>query len=249
MEFQLSYFKILRDVVKVLPSICQQIWKTQQRPQDWKSSVFIPIPKKSSAKECAIMLISHASKLCSKSFKQGFRRTWSENFQMYKLGLEKAEEPEINLPAFTGSWRKQVNSGKTSTSASLTTLNPLTVWSTANCGKFSKRWEFQTTLFISWETCLWVKKQQLEPYMEQLTGSKLGKEDVNSVYCHSAYLTYMQSTSCTMLSEWITSCNQEFWEKYQQLQICRKWRGSKEPLDEGERGELKSWLKIEHSKN
>ena len=66
MEFQLSYFKILRDVVKVLPSICQQIWKTQQRPQDWKSSVFIPIPKKSSAKECAIMLISHASKVMLK---------------------------------------------------------------------------------------------------------------------------------------------------------------------------------------
>ena len=122
----------------------------------------------------------------------------------------------------------------------------------SDCVEHRKLWKIlkemgiSDHLFISWETCLWVKKQQLELYMEQLTGSKLGKEDVKGVYCHSAYLTYMQSTSCAMLSEWITSYNQEFREKYQQLQICRKWRGSKEPLDEGERGDLKSWLKIEH---
>ena len=139
------------------------------------------------------------ARLCSKSFKQGFRRNWTENFQMYKLGLEKAEEPEINLPTFTGSRRKQVNSRKTSTSASLTTLKPSTVWSTTNCRKYLKRWEFQTTLFISWETCLWVKKQQLEPFMEQLTGSKLGKDYVKGMYCHSASLTYKQSTSCAVL--------------------------------------------------
>ena len=67
MEFQLRYFKILRgDAIKVLLSICQQIWKTQQRSQDWKIPVFIPIPKKGSAKECAVMLISHASKVMLK---------------------------------------------------------------------------------------------------------------------------------------------------------------------------------------
>ena len=68
----------------------------------------------------------------------------------------------------------------------------------ANCGKFLKRWEFQTTLPASWEICVQVKKQQLELDMEQLTHSKLGKEYVKDLYCHPVYLTYMQSTSCEM---------------------------------------------------
>ena len=78
-------------------------------------------------------------------------------------------------------------------------LKPLTVWITTNCGKFLKRWEFQTTLPASWEICVQVKKQHLEPDMEQWTGSKLGKEYVKAIYCHPAYLTYMQSTSLQML--------------------------------------------------
>ena len=72
-------------------------------------------------------------------------------------------------------------------------LNSLTVWITTNCGKFFKRWEYQTTLHAFWEICMLVKKQQLELDMEQRTGSKLGKEYVKAVYCHPAYLTYMQS--------------------------------------------------------
>ena len=75
---------------------------------------------------------------------------------------------------------------------------PLTVWITINCGKFLKRWEYQTTLPASWEICMQVKKQQLEPNIEQQTNSKLGKEYCKAVYCHPAYLTYMQSTSCKM---------------------------------------------------
>ena len=74
----------------------------------------------------------------------------------------------------------------------------LTVWITTNCGKFLNRWEYQTTLPASWEICMQVKKQQLEPNMEQHTVSKLGKEHIKAVYCHPAYLTYMQSTSCSM---------------------------------------------------
>ena len=101
----------------------------------------------------------------------------------------------MKLSTFLGSQRKQRNSRKTSTSASLTTLKPLTVWITTNCGKFLKRWEYQTTLSASWEACMLVKKQQLEPYMEQQTGSKLGKEYNKAVYCQPVYLTYMQSTS------------------------------------------------------
>ena len=72
---------------------------------------------------------------------------------------------------------------------------PLTVWITINCGNVLKRWEYQTTLPVSWETCLQVKKQQLELDMEQQAGSKLGKAYNKAVYCHPAYLTYMQSTS------------------------------------------------------
>ena len=72
------------------------------------------------------------ARLCSKSFKLGFSSTWSENFQMYKLGFEEAEEPEIKWPTFAASWRKQGSSRKTSTSASLTTLKPLTLYFTTN---------------------------------------------------------------------------------------------------------------------
>ena len=85
---------------------------------------------------------------------------------------------------------------KISIPASLTSLKPLTVWITMNCGKFLKRWECQTTLFVSWETWVQGKKQQLKLDMEQWVGWKLGKEYINVIYCYPAYLIYMQSTSC-----------------------------------------------------
>ena len=113
------------------------------------------------------------------------------NLQMFKLDLQKAEEPEIKLPASIGSSKKQQSSRKTSTSDLLTMPKPLTVWITTNCGKFWKRREYQTTLPASWEICVQVKKQQLELDMEQQTGSKQEKESVKAVYCHPANLTYM----------------------------------------------------------
>ena len=124
-------FQILKDVaIKVLYSICQQIWKTWKWPQDWKKSVFIPIPKKGNAKECSnyhtIALISHASKVMLKTFKLGFNGMWTKNFQMYKLDLEKAEESEVILLISAGSSKKQESFRKTSTSALLTTLKLLT---------------------------------------------------------------------------------------------------------------------------
>ena len=70
-------------------------------------------------------------------------------------------------------------------------VKPLTVYITTNCGKFLKRWEYQTTFPASWEICMQVKKQQLELDMEKQTGSKLGKEYVKAVYSHPVYLTYM----------------------------------------------------------
>ena len=83
--------------------------------------------------------------------------------------------------------------------ALLTMPKPLTVWITQQTGKFWKRWEYQTTWPASWEICRQVRKQQLELDMEQQTSSKSGKEYVKAVYCHSGYLTYMQSTSWEML--------------------------------------------------
>ena len=91
---------------------------------------------------------------------------------MFKLDLEKAEEPEIKFWTSVGSSRKQESSRKTSTSALLTMPKPLTVWITINCGKFWKRFEYQTTLPASWEICMRVKKQQVELDVEQQTGSK-----------------------------------------------------------------------------
>ena len=118
----------------------------------------------------------HASpmlvRLCSKSCMLGFSITSTENFQMFKLDLEKAEEPEIKLPTLAGSWKKQDSSRKTSISALLTMPKPLTVWITINCGQFWKRWEYQTTWPASWETYMQVRKQQLKLDMEQQTGSK-----------------------------------------------------------------------------
>ena len=183
--------------MKALHSICQQIWKTQQWPQDWKRSVFIPIPKKGNAKECSdyriIALISTASKVMLKILQ--VRWTVNRELPDVQTGFRKAEGSEIKLPGSTGSSKKQESSRKTCTSALLTMPKPLTVWITINCGKFWNGWEYQTTWSASWEICMQVKKQQLELDMEQQTGSKLGKEYVKTVYCHPAYLTYMQSTS------------------------------------------------------
>ena len=124
----------------------------------------------------------------------GFNCMWTVNFQMLKLDLEKAEEPEIKLPTSTGSSKKQESSSKTSISTLLTTPKPLTVWITTS-GKFLKRWEYQTTLPASWEICMQLRRQQLELDIKQQTVSKLGKEYINAIYCHYAYLTYIQSIS------------------------------------------------------
>ena len=122
----------------------------------------------------------------------------ASKFQMFKLDLEKAVEPEIKLSTSVGSPKKQESSRKISTSALMTPPKTLIVWNTANCGKFFKRWEYQTTWPASWEICIQVRKQQLEPEMEKQTGSNLGKDYVKFVYCHHAYLTFMQCTSCKM---------------------------------------------------
>ena len=118
---------------------------------------------------------------------------------MLKLDVGKAEEPEIKLPTPVGSQKKQESSGKTSIYALLTMPKPLTVWITTNW-KILKEMGIPDHLTCLLRNLYAVKKQQLEVDMEQQTGSKLGKEYVKAVYCHPAYLTYTQSTSCKMPS-------------------------------------------------
>ena len=128
--------------MKVLHSVCQQIWKTQQWPQDWKRSVFIPIPKKGNAKECSnyhtIALISHASKVMLKILQAILQ--CSAFFTVLKFLVEISSGTV---------WAYSILCGKASISALLIMPKPLTVWITTNCGKFSKRWEYQTTSLAS----------------------------------------------------------------------------------------------------
>ena len=145
-------------------------------PTDWKRSVFILIPKKGNAKECSnyltIALISRARKVMLKILQARLQQYVNCEFPDVQACFEKAEEPEIKLPTSAGSSKKQESSRNTSISALLTMPKPLTVWITINCGKFWKRWRYQTTWPASWETYMQIRKQQLELDMEQQTGSK-----------------------------------------------------------------------------
>ena len=160
----------------MLHSIFQQIWKTQQWPQDWKRSVFIPIPKKGHAKECSnyhtIALISHASKVMLKILQARLQQYVNREHPDVQTGFRKGRGTRDQIANICQIIKKQESSRKTSISALLTMPKPLTVWITINCGKFCKRWEYQTTWSASWEICIQVRKQQLEMVMEQQTGSK-----------------------------------------------------------------------------
>ena len=134
-------FQVLKDdAVKVLHSICQQIWKTQQWPQNWKRSVFIPVPKKGNAKECSnyhtIALISHASKIMVKILQARLQQYVNYQLPAVQAGFRKVRGTRVKLPTSAGSLKKQESSRKISISALLTMPKPLTVWITINCGKF-----------------------------------------------------------------------------------------------------------------
>ena len=130
-------FKILKDDdVKVLHSVCQQIWKTQQWPQDWKRSVFIPIPKKGNAKECSnyctIALISHASKVMLKIFQARLQQYVNRELPDVQAGFGKGRGTRYQIANICWITEKQESSRKTSISALLTMPKPLTVWVTTN---------------------------------------------------------------------------------------------------------------------
>ena len=167
---------------------------------------------------------------------------WTKNIQMYKLDLEKAKEPEIKLPASVGSLKKQGNSRKISTSDSLTTLNCSTGWITINCGTFLKRWEYHITL---------PDLGNLYEGQEATVRTGHGKMDwfkirkgVCQGYILSLYLFNLYA-ECIMGNGGLDEAQagiKTAWGNINNLRyaddtICRKWRGTKEPLDESERGE------------
>ena len=128
-----------------LNSICQQIWKTQQWPQDWKRSVFIPIPKKGNAKECSnyhtIALISHASTVMLKILQARLQQYVNRELPDVQAGFRKCRGTRDQIANICWIMEKE-SSRKISISALLTMPKPLTVWITINCGKFRKKWEY-----------------------------------------------------------------------------------------------------------
>ena len=141
-------FQILKgDAVKVLHSICQQIWKTQQWPQDWKRSVFIPIPKKGNTKECTnyhtIAFISHASKIMLKILQTKLQQYVNHELPDVQAGFIKGRgtrDPIANIHWIVEKGREfQKN-----IYFCFIDYSKAFVWITINCGKFFKRWEYQT---------------------------------------------------------------------------------------------------------
>ena len=143
-------FQILKDnAVKVMDSICQQIWKTQQWPQDWKRSVFIPIPKKGNTKEYSnyrtIALISHATRVMLKILQARLQQYVNCELPDVQSGFRKGRGTTDQIANIFRTIEKEESSRKTSISALLTMPKPLTAWIAINCGKFWKTWEYQTT--------------------------------------------------------------------------------------------------------
>ena len=128
------------DAVKVLHSLCQQIWKTQQWPQDWKRLVFLPVPKKGNTKECSnyhtIALISHASKVMLKILQARLQQYVKHELPDVQAGFRKGRGTRDQIANIHWIMEKQESSRKTSISALSTMPKPLTVWITINCGKF-----------------------------------------------------------------------------------------------------------------
>ena len=162
----------------MLHSICQQIWKTQQWPQDWRRSVFILIPKKGNAKECSnyhtIALTSHTSKVMLKILQARLQQYINHKLPDVQVGFRKGRGTRNQIANIHWITEKARGFQKNIYFCLLTMPTPLTLWVTTNCGKLLKRWD--QTWPACWETCMQVRKQQLELDMEQQTGSKQEKE-------------------------------------------------------------------------
>ena len=170
-------FQILKDdALKVLHSICQHIWKTQQWPQDWKRSIFIPIPKKGNPKECSnyhtIALISHTGKVMLKILQARLQQYVNRELPDVQAGFRKGRGTRDQIANIRWITEKAREFQKNIYFCFTDYAKAFDCRITINCGKFFKRWEYQTTRPASWETCMQVRKQQLELDMEQQTVSK-----------------------------------------------------------------------------
>ena len=177
-EIPAELFQILKDdAVKVLHSICQQIWKTQQWPRNWKRSVFTPIPKKGNAKECSnyhiIALISHASKIMLKILQARLQQYVNWELTDVQTGFRKGRGTRDQIANIHWVIEIAREFQKNIYFCFIDCTKAFDCVDHNHCRKLLKRKEYQTTLSASWETCMQVKKQQLELDMEQWTGSKL----------------------------------------------------------------------------
>ena len=149
MAFQLSYFKFWNMMLwKRCTQYVSKFGKLSSSYRTGKGQFSFQSQRNAVQKNAYTITRLHSSHMlvmyCLKFSKPHFNNRWTKNFQMFKLALEKAEEPEFKLPTSDGSSKKQESTRKTSTSGLLTMPKPLTVWITINCGKFWTRWEYQT---------------------------------------------------------------------------------------------------------
>ena len=182
----------------MLHSICQQIWKTQQWPQDWKRSVFFTIQKKGNAKECSnyctIAFISHASKVILKILQASLQQYLNRELPDPQARFRKDRGTRDQIANIRWIMEKAREFQKISISALLTMPKPLTVWIMINW-KILKEMGIPDHLTCLLRNLYAGQEATVRMDMEQQTSSKLGKDYVQAVYCHPAYLTYMQSTS------------------------------------------------------
>ena len=207
-EIPAELFKSLNDdIIKVLHSLCQQIWKTQQWPQDWKRSTLIPIPKKGSTKEYAnhqtVVLISHVSQIMLKILHARLQHYANQELPKIQAGFRKGRGIRDQIANIRWIIEKARGFQKN------IYLRFADYAKAFDCVDHDKLWKALRQMGIphhqpvSWETCMWVKKQQLEPCIEQLTGSRSRKKCDRAVCCHPVCLTCMLSTSYEML-DWMS---------------------------------------------
>ena len=169
---QAELFQILKDdAVKVLHSICQQIWKTQYGPQDWKTLIYIPISKKFSPKECSnyhtTVFISHASKVMLKIRQVRLQQYMNQELSDVQAGFRKGRGTINQIANIRWIIEKAREFQKYIYFCFIDHVKAFDF--TKNSGKFLERWEHQTTSPASWETFMQIKKQQLELHMEKWT--------------------------------------------------------------------------------